>query len=240
MGSEARKTNLHRGPDFIRRWFCGRVLDIGCGDDPVIPQAEPFDRAQGDARRILETLSPESYDVVHSSHCLEHMDDVEDALRQWWALVRPGGTMILVVPDEILYEQGTWPSIFNLEHRASFRLGGATSPLPASFELRQLLMGLPDAEIVDIAVQDAGYDHSLRRRIGPFQRRLYRFSVWRAAAMRRFLGDHRATTLSDLLLYRVERLLGRPVDQTGEHGRAALAQIQAIIRKGKPLSASTA
>lgn len=238
--NEAQKTNLLRSPAFMQRWFAGRVLDIGCGDGLVVPHAEPFDRAQGDAGRILEWLPPESYDCVHSSHCLEHMDDIEDALRQWWMLVRPEGVMVLVVPDEVLYEQETWPSIFNLEHRASFRLGGATSPLPASFELRGLLSRLPNAEIVDIVVQDAGYDHALRRRIGPLQRRLYRFSVWRSAAMRRFLGDNRVTALLDLLLYRVERLLGRPVAQTGEHGRAALAQIQAIVRKGKPPSASTA
>ena len=49
--------------------------------------------------------------------------------------------------------------------------------------------------------------------------------------MGRFLGDNGAVRALDRLLFHIERLLGRPVDQTGECGGEALAQIQAIIRK---------
>ena len=65
-----------------------------------------------------------AYDAVCSSHCLEHMRDVPAALTQWWALVRKGGYLVLVVPDEDLYEQGGWPSLFNSDHKATFRIGG--------------------------------------------------------------------------------------------------------------------
>ena len=50
------------------------------------------------------------------------MRDVPQALEQWWQLVKPGGAMVIVVPDEDLYEQGAWPSLFNRDHSATFRL----------------------------------------------------------------------------------------------------------------------
>src|SRR4051794_20067410 len=107
---EASKTREIRGEDFTRIYFSGSVLDIGCGPDLVVPHAKPFDFEHGDANRILDFLAPESFDCVHSSHCLEHMREPPVALAQWWALVRPSGYLIIVVPDEDLYEQGVWPS----------------------------------------------------------------------------------------------------------------------------------
>jgi len=88
---ESTKTNQYRSADFFARYFSGSVLDIGCGDDPVVPHARPFDVEHGNAERILDFLPPESFDTVNSSHCLEHMCDVPRALADWWSLVRPGG-----------------------------------------------------------------------------------------------------------------------------------------------------
>lgn len=222
------KTNRLRSPERIAGLFAGRVLDIGCGDDLVVPHAEPFDRAQGNAERILDHLPPGSFDCVHSSHCLEHMEDVRGALAQWWSLVRPGGYLVLVVPEEDLYEQGSWPSAFNREHKATFRLDRETSWSPVSFDLRPLLDALPGAEILEIEVQDQGYDHTLRRRVGWRGRHLHNLGNRRSAAMGRFLGTSKMVRALDSLLTRFEFLLGRPVDQTGGD---ALAQIQAVIRK---------
>ena len=109
---EASKTERIRGPEFSDQYFSGKVLDIGCGDNLVVPNAIPFDKEQGDAQNILNYLKPSDFDCVHSSHSLEHMRDVPKALEQWWQLVKPGGAMVIVVPDEDLYEQGVWPSLF--------------------------------------------------------------------------------------------------------------------------------
>jgi len=105
---EASKTRRVRSQSFYDCFLSGSVLDIGCGEDLVVPHTQPFDLAYGDAERILEFFPAEStFDCVHSSHCLEHMRNVPDALTDWWSLVRPGGYMIIVVPDADLYEQGT-------------------------------------------------------------------------------------------------------------------------------------
>src|SRR5262245_895099 len=114
--NESAKTNQIRGKEFMDRYFQGRVIDIGCGTDLAVTHAEPFDSEHGDANRVLDYLQPEQYDCVHSSHCLEHMAHPEQALRDWWALVKPGGYLVLVVPHEDLYEQGVWPSRFNPDH----------------------------------------------------------------------------------------------------------------------------
>ena len=127
---EASKTRRVRGPDFERQYLSGKVIDIGAGTDPVCPWAEIFDVAEGDANFITRYRAPETYDTVHSSHCLEHLHDPKQALRQWWQLVRPGGYLVLVVPHEDLYEQGFWPSIFNPDHKATFRLDGTASWSP--------------------------------------------------------------------------------------------------------------
>lgn len=223
---EAAKTNRARGADFAAHYFSGHVLDIGCGDDPVVPHAVPFDRPQGDANNILDYLAPESFDCVHSSHALEHMRDVPKAFRDWWTLVKPGGFMITVVPDEDLYEQGSWPSLFNSDHKATFRLGKPDSWSPVSYDLRRLAENLPDCAIIDARIQDAGYDHRLpRRRPNAFGRALMRLASLRHKVLWRLgVRNERVLTLFD----RFENSLGCPIDQT--LGRA-MAQIQIILRK---------
>jgi SAM-dependent methyltransferase len=230
VGFEARKTNRIRDAKFLQTYFAGSVLDIGCGPDLVVPTARPFDQEHGDANRITDYFPAESFDCVHSSHCLEHMRDVPAALASWWSLVKPGGYMVVVVPHEDLYELGYWPSLFNLDHKATFRLDTLSSWSPVSFELRALVGGLPGAEIIDISVQDAGYDYSqLRKPPGKAGRWIGRLLVWFQWKRRSLLHRlHVKAPNIEASFERIERWLGKPVQQTGGE---ALAQIQAVARK---------
>jgi SAM-dependent methyltransferase len=226
MTDETSKTRALRGAQFETRYLQGRVIDIGCGPDLIVPHAEPFDLEDGDAQRIA-TLRPNgAYDAVYSSHCLEHMRDVPAALRQWWLLVRPGGHLVIVVPDEDLYEQGGWPSLFNKDHKATFRLGKQESWSPVSFDIRELVQQLPGAQIICCERQDHGYDHKLRKRaISGFDRFLFRLSNYRKLVLHRWqLSD----TALNQGLEKIFRALGTPIDQTAG---VSLAQIQIIARK---------
>ena len=230
---EAAKTEKIRGPEFLEKYFSGKVLDIGCGDDLVVPNAVPFDKEQGDAQEILDYLSSNTFDCVHSSHSLEHMNDVPKALEQWWQLVKPGGAMIIVVPDEDLYEQGVWPSLFNRDHSATFRLNKTDSWSPVSHDLGELCSVLPNAEVVSLEQQDVGYDHSLKShglgRRGKFFMRLNRSIIKRLNRKQEFLAKLGLNSQS--LKYKVNLIsvkFGALIDQTLED---AVAQIQIVVRK---------
>lgn len=111
------------------------MLDIGAGPDPVTPECVSFDIEDGDANHMLEYFKIETFDTVYSSHCLEHMHDAIACLGEWWSLVKKGGYMVTVVPHEDLYEQRVWPSVFNEDHKWTFRASGNASWSPVSINI---------------------------------------------------------------------------------------------------------
>ncbi len=125
-------------PRFATRWFIGVGLDVGAGDDllalyaelfPLITKVILYDEAQGNAQ-LLDNVEDDSFDFLYASHCLEHLDDPYEALGNWIRVVRPGGHLIINVPDEDLYEQGVWPSRFNIGHKTSWTIDKAESWSP--------------------------------------------------------------------------------------------------------------
>lgn len=136
----------------------GKGLDIGCGNDPVRPDVRRFDVEHGDANCVTQSIHElESFDYVFSSHCLEHMRDPIAALEDWWKLVKPGGALFVIVPDEDLYEQGYWPSLFNGDHKSTFTISKQESWSPVSRNLLDLVRNLPAVEHVNVRLQDHGY-----------------------------------------------------------------------------------
>jgi hypothetical protein len=87
---EASKAVMRRLHDsrFATRYFIGNGVDIGCGPDPISQYTEQFplitscrswDLPDGDAQ-YLESVKDNTFDFVHSSHCLEHMVDPKTAM----------------------------------------------------------------------------------------------------------------------------------------------------------------
>ena len=222
MSRESSKTRQLWGP-LEHSVLSGKGIDIGCGDDPVLPNAMPFDRAHGDANDILRYVQGE-FDFVYSSHCLEHMVDVRAAIAQWWRLVKPGGVLFLIVPDEDLYEQGYWPSRFNHDHKWTFTIAKRQSWSPVSINLVDLVTSLPNGELVDIRLFDNGYDRRLLRHGGPVGGPPR--SLWSRAVGRFKYGVYRAMGI-DRHFLKARYLVA--VDQTTFPG--TFAQIQCIVRK---------
>lgn len=222
---EASKTNLIRDKSFAQKYLQGTVLDIGAGGDLVCHWAQSFDVEDGNANHLVNYFKEESFDVVHSSHSLEHMDDPFNAINQWWSLVKPGGFLIVVVPEENLYEQGLWPSMFSDQHRSTFRLGGETSWSPVSFEIKNLCQSLPCAEVVSASIQSNGYDHDLVFPKGLKPKKVKQplktlISIAKRVPM--IGGQLKEVVLKKLIRY------GYPYDQTQGN---VLAQIEIIVKK---------
>jgi len=132
---------------FHSTYFVGQGIDVGSGDDPLesyvqmfpaIESVRAWDVIDGDAQLMTE-IDDESLDFVHSSHCLEHMRDPREALQNWLRILRPGGNLIITVPDEDLYELGTWPSRFNPDHKWTFTIYKPRSWSPKSINVIDLI-----------------------------------------------------------------------------------------------------
>jgi hypothetical protein len=78
--------------------------------------------------------------------------------------VRDGGYLVITVPDEDLYEQGTFPSTFNRDHKWTFTICKEKSWSRRSINLLDLVSRLgPAAEIVRIEQLSVNYRFDLPR-----------------------------------------------------------------------------
>jgi len=148
--------------------FKGTGIDIGGGTDPLradwFPQVESvrnFDLQDGNAQTITEVVK-DQFDFVYSSNCLEHMEKPQEALAEWWKLVKPKGHLVVIVPDEDLYEQGVWPSRWNGGHKWTFTTWKKKSWSPKSINMVELWRGLPGCSLVHVKMADFGWDETLR------------------------------------------------------------------------------
>jgi len=96
------------------------VLDLGCGVEKIVPWATGVDNhSEGKAKPdIVASVDPVSraldflhkrpgggyFEVVFSSHTLEHLrSPIGETIHYWLCFVRPGGFLILYLPDERHY-----------------------------------------------------------------------------------------------------------------------------------------
>ena len=158
--------------NFANKYFVGNGIDVGGKPDPLLLYRELFPRMgavrtwdweDGDAQ-YMEGVSNNSYDFLHSSHCLEHLVDPKEGLRNWLRIVRPGGYLIITVPDEDLYEQGIFPSTFNRDHKWTFTIYKTRSWSERSLNVIDLVRELGDgAELVRLELLSSTYRFDLPR-----------------------------------------------------------------------------
>ncbi len=159
-------------PNSITKYFVGHGIDIGGKPDPLVLYKELFplmlsvrtwDLEDGDAQ-YMEGVPDSSYDFVHSSHCLEHLRDPREGLKNWFRILKEGGHMIITVPDEDLYEQGVFPSTFNKDHKWTFTIYKKKSWSPRSLNIIDLILDLGEsAEIIKIELLSQTYRFNLPR-----------------------------------------------------------------------------
>lgn len=125
VGTESRKTyqeKLENG--FFSKYMSGKGLDIGYRgytDEDIVPITEDaigidLEYPGYDGRTL--PFTDNSLDFVYSSHCLEHISDYRNFIREAFRVVKPGGYVVTVVPHRDLYEKKpTLPSIWNADHK---------------------------------------------------------------------------------------------------------------------------
>jgi SAM-dependent methyltransferase len=119
----------------------GRLLEIGCSSGAMVPFLTQFcgeytgvdpsqrielARAQYPAHTFVQSYFPSDavrgpFDVAVSQFNLEHIEDVGSFTRALRAIVRPGGVLLLQVPDAGYFLRTAQPNFVAHEHVQYFR-----------------------------------------------------------------------------------------------------------------------
>jgi SAM-dependent methyltransferase len=171
---ETSKALIRRLQDtrYASTYFKGEGIDIGAGDDPIAKYAQQFplmtgvkiwDQPDGDAQ-MMAGVADNTFDFVHSSHCLEHMRDPYEAFDNWLRICKPGGHIITTIPDEDLYEQGVWPSTHNPDHKMTWTILKDESWSPASINLLEFLYQYRDKiEVLKVELINGAFIYGVQR-----------------------------------------------------------------------------
>lgn len=159
QGDEASKVRFDVLP-----WCAQGGLDVGCGPKKVWPTMVGVDSCIDTAlfgipmapdMRVkdaakLPMFASDFMPCVFSSHLLEHIEDYPAALREWWRLIKPGGTLVLYLPHRDLYPNIGQPGS-NPDHKHDF----VEQDIIDVFAL-----AMPDWSLLVNEKRDQGYEYS--------------------------------------------------------------------------------
>jgi hypothetical protein len=157
--------------------FCGTALDIGAAGDPLAryraelpnltqitgldlePMPSPLPSCDWIQAPATEIPAGSRWDVVYSSHCLEHLtpDAIPIAAVRWWNAVKLGGYLVIIVPDMEMYERGHWPSKFNGDHKTRWVLSRGGDEPDDVMGLWKFVHNLPNGKILRLHRLEAGF-----------------------------------------------------------------------------------
>lgn len=124
VGGESRKTYAKKlSNGFFLQYMYRNGLDIGFSGYepdvvPILGGAIGVDKDYPGYDGKTLPFEDGSQQFVYSSHCLEHISDYKQAIREWHRVTEIGGYIITVVPHRDLYEkQLNLPSKWNQDHK---------------------------------------------------------------------------------------------------------------------------
>ena len=157
---EASKTFRDRlESGFFSRFMSGDViLDIGYkgyqDNSPIFPHAIGVDMDYPGYDGITLPFDEETVDAVYTSHTLEHIDEYQDAIREWFRVLKIGGFIVCAVPHMCLYEKKLYPpSRWNSDHKRFYTPGRLMREFEESLELNTYRLRL-------LSDNDQGHDYT--------------------------------------------------------------------------------
>jgi SAM-dependent methyltransferase len=143
---------------FLSQFFVGHGIDIGSAEGemgqymelfPKFKSLRGWDLEDGDGQ-YMEGVKDNTFDFVHSSHCLEHLRNPFIALDNWTRILKPGGHLIVTIPEANMYEQGVWPSDKNWDHKWVFTMNRKVDWADTQVSMIELCDHLRQMELVKL------------------------------------------------------------------------------------------
>ena len=92
-----KKGNMSQAVKSLVDKYClGRGVDVGASNWPIDGARPIENKKEENAYKIREKEN--SLNFVFSSHCLEHLDKWQDALKEWYRVLKHEGTLVLYLP----------------------------------------------------------------------------------------------------------------------------------------------
>lgn len=162
VGWESRKTYAMKiANGFFDRYLSGNaILEIGYkggidGAVPIVPQAIGIDVDYPGYDGATLPFPDESQDGIYTSHCLEHIGDYKNAIREWYRVLKSGGHLVIVVPHQYLFERRLkLPSLSNSDHKRFYTPASLMNEIEDSLEPNSYRV----RHLVD---NDFGFDYSV-------------------------------------------------------------------------------
>jgi SAM-dependent methyltransferase len=150
--------------------FKGNGLHISPGNDPLkkihypmCSNIETVDiseaRIGGD--KLTENLKEKTFDFVYATNITVYEEDPVDVINHWLKFVKSKGHLIITAPDEDLYEQGNFPSVFNNTHKKTFSIYKESSWSGKHYNFLDIIQKINTACCRKIELIDSNYDYSL-------------------------------------------------------------------------------
>jgi len=147
---------------FFERYCAGSVvLDVGFTgyDNPdrkaALPHAIGIDLDYPGYDGVRLPFGDGSVDTVFSSHCLEHIEDEQGALHDWFRVLRIGGFLVCMGPSQALYEKRlALPSRWNADHKRFYTPASLIAAVEQALEVNSY-------RLRHMKENDAGFDYAL-------------------------------------------------------------------------------